>query len=394
VTDQPAIAPKPSRLMPLAAGGAALLALASAGLFYYATANKSAGTNGDAVKVVIGASACQPNALTVPAGRRTFEIHNASARPVEWEILDGIMVVEERENILPGFQQTMTANLKPGAYEITCGLLSNPRGTLTVTATAESDASAKAGPDLKAFIGPLSEYKVFLALQGSSLVTAVQALSDAIKVGNLEAARAAYEPARLPYRQVEAVVGRWSDLQNTIDPVADYLDKREADPAFTGFHRIEYGLFAENSTTGIAPVADRLVADVTELKARLRSVKLVPADLTDGVGRLARRLADGKIETGESSYAHADLQDFEASLAGIAKAAGLIRPLIPISAAALGAELDQKLAAARDALAALKVGDAYPAYDQIDAAGRKALAEAFRGVADTLDKVSAELALE
>jgi len=33
------------------------------------------------------------------------------------------MVVEERENIIPGFVQSLTAELKAGQYQMTCGLL-------------------------------------------------------------------------------------------------------------------------------------------------------------------------------------------------------------------------------------------------------------------------------
>ena len=68
----------------------------------------------------------------MPAGKTTFKIKNASTRRLEWEILKGVMVVEERENIVPGFVQSLTATLDPGTYEMTCGLLSNPKGTLTV----------------------------------------------------------------------------------------------------------------------------------------------------------------------------------------------------------------------------------------------------------------------
>jgi iron uptake system EfeUOB component EfeO/EfeM len=52
--------------------------------------------------VAINAKSCEPNELTVPAGRSIFEIVNNSDRTVEWEILDGVMVLEERENIAPG----------------------------------------------------------------------------------------------------------------------------------------------------------------------------------------------------------------------------------------------------------------------------------------------------
>lgn len=46
------------------------------------------------------------------------------------------MVVEERENIAPGFTQKLTANLQPGEYDMTCGLLTNPKGKLIVTGAA------------------------------------------------------------------------------------------------------------------------------------------------------------------------------------------------------------------------------------------------------------------
>ncbi len=384
----------PGRIVPFAVAGTALLAVASGALFYYATISRKADPAQEVIKVEVGAKACNPNDLTVPAGRRTFEIHNASDRPVEWEILDGIMVLEERENIVPGFRQTLTANLKPGAYEITCGLLSNPRGKLTVTATAASDAAAQAGPDLKAFIGPLSEYKVFLVMQGSALESATRKLVDAVKAGDLETARAAYGAARLPYRQVAAVVGRWSDLANAVDPVAAYLEKREQDPAFTGFHRIEYGLFGQNSTEGLGPVADKLLADVGELKTRLRALKPVPEDLPEGAAKLARLLADGKIESGESAYAQSDLPELDASLAAIGKMAGLVKPLIPAGSENLAGDLDGRLAAVRQALDAFRKDGAWPAYDKVDAAQRKALADGFRALADTLDKVSQRLSVE
>src|SRR6202789_724952 len=98
------------------------------------------------VAVTITDKGCEPNALSVPAGKTTFKIKNQSKRAVEWEILDGVMVVEERENIIPGFVQSLTATLKPGQYQMTCGLLNNPKGSLTVTATGSTAASAGPNP--------------------------------------------------------------------------------------------------------------------------------------------------------------------------------------------------------------------------------------------------------
>lgn len=84
------------------------------------------------VNISITDDACQPMSLTVKQGKTQFIIKNKSRRAVEWEILQGVYVIEERENIAPGFSQKLTAKLAPGRYAMTCGLLSNPHGELIV----------------------------------------------------------------------------------------------------------------------------------------------------------------------------------------------------------------------------------------------------------------------
>src|SRR5947209_100227 len=105
------------------------------------------------VVVTVTNKGCEPNELTLPAGTVTFQIVNKGSRALEWEILKGVMVVDERENIAPGFRQKLTTKLEPGDYEITCGLLSNPRGKLTVRGV-EGAAVAAAKPSPMELIGP------------------------------------------------------------------------------------------------------------------------------------------------------------------------------------------------------------------------------------------------
>ncbi len=374
------------RTMLWGVAAAALLAVAGGAAFYYASLRQPGAAGGNGVSVTVTSSACRPNELTVPAGERSFEIVNESDRPVEWEILDGVMVVAERENIAPGFRQTLKAKLASGDYEMTCGLLSNPRGVLHVTPSEEA-AVAAAQPTLRKLIGPLSEYKVYLVRQGKEMVDAVEALDQAIAAGDLEKARALYEPARLPYKRIEPVAYRFSDLQTAIDPVADYLEKREQDPRFTGFHRIEYGLFEENGLDGLKPVADRLLADVTALKDRLREVRLTPDLLTSSAASMASRLAGGRLEAGENHYAHTDLADIEANLDGIAKIVDLLQPVLEPADPQLSGEIGESLGAARARLEDLKGEDGFPAYDTVDEDTRAALAGTFQDLAKALDKL-------
>lgn len=382
----------PSRLIPFALAGSAMLVVAAAGLFYYATQTATGPERGDIHKVTVADGACDPADFTIPAGRATFEIHNASTRPIEWEILDGVYVVEERENIAPGFHSLLTAKLRPGSYEITCGLLSSPRGRLTVTASEQSEAE-RVQPPITAFVGPLSEYKVFLIGQSSALVTATQKLAEAIGAGDLDGAREAWQAARLPYKRMEAVSNRLADLENVIDPLSDYLEQRENDPAFTGFHRIEYGLFGQNSLDGLASVADQLLVDVTELKTRLRAIKLLPQDLADAAQREALRLSEGQIASGENRWSFSDLAEIEANLDGLEKSVSLILPLVRDADPGVAQRVTDDIAAARAALAGFRSGDAYPSYDSLDEAARAGLAAAFQAVANAISALNPAIGL-
>ena len=111
------------------------------------------------VAITVTDKACQPDTLSVTEGKVAFDIRNASKRALEWEILKGVMVVAERENILPGFVQKLSGTLEPGEYAMTCGLLSNPRGRLVVLAAATKEAYKPNPMDL---VGPIAEYKVYV----------------------------------------------------------------------------------------------------------------------------------------------------------------------------------------------------------------------------------------
>ena len=386
----------PPRLMRLAVAGSVIVMIAAGGLFYYASqvaSSKRQASAHNEIVVNIHPHNCEPNALTVPAGRNSFRIVNRSERAVEWEILDGVLVVEERENIAPGLSQVINANLQPGSYQITCGLLSNPRGTLTVTATAESDAAAKARPSMVAFVGPLSEYRVYLATQGSALIRAVDALNQAIGAGDLAQARSLYAPARAAYQRIAAAAQRLAELDNSINARADYYEKREQDPAFGGFHRLEYGLFQQNSLESLTPVAQKLASDVTTLKQQLLAQPLPPEQLVSIVARNLHSLADIRTNGEEERYSHTDLNGFAANLEGARKVVDLLRPLLSKSAADLLPRIDSALTGLNDQLASLRSGDTFPRYDTVGADQRKQIADKAKVLADALDGIDPALGL-
>lgn len=392
-TPQPA---PPTRVLRWAVAGSVVVMIAAGGLFYYASQLAAAKrqVNHNEIAVTIHGHACEPNALTIPAGRASFRIINRSDRAVEWEILDGVLVVEERENIAPGLSQVINANLLPGDYTITCGLLSNPRGTLHVTPTAESDAQAKAKPSMVAFIGPLSEFRVYLSSQGSALVKAATALQQAIDAGDLAQAQALYVPAREAYQRLAPAAQRLAELDNAINARADYFEKREQDPAFSGFHRLEYSLFKQRNLDGLAPIAQRLVADVTRLKQQLLAQSLPPEQLVSIVVRNLNSLADARAISGEEErYSHVDLNGFAANLEAAHKVVELMRPLLSKSAADVLPTVDSALAAFDAELQRFKVDNGYATYDSVTADQRKQIADKAKALAVALDGIDPALGL-
>ncbi|MGE4324650.1 MAG: iron uptake system protein EfeO [Pseudodonghicola sp.] len=388
---EPVKTSSPSRLFRVLVPVGAVLAIAGLGAFWWATQQRAASPqSGELIPVGVTTEACDPMELTVPAGRRSFEITNSSDRPIEWEILDGVMVLAERENIIPGYKQTLSTNLAPGDYEMTCGLLTNPRGVLHVTVSEEWAADA-AKVELRDFLGALGEYKVYLITQGMAAVSAAETLRDAIAAGDLAAAQQAWIAARAPYKRIEPLAYRLSDLENVLDPSAEFLEKREEDPAFTGYHRLEYGLFGQKSLDGLGPVADQLVTDLGTLKTRLSAFEIAPSLLISLPADMAQQLADGKIDQGEDPYAQTDLDDFSANLEGIAKLAGLLEPIVAPVDPALKDEVAAQLTNTRAALEALKGADGYPPYDTVDEAAREGLSESFNDLAAVLGRLHAAI---
>ncbi|HWK75795.1 MAG TPA: iron uptake system protein EfeO [Povalibacter sp.] len=377
--------------------GSAALVIAGVVAFWWAAgvarrAPPKASEN--AITITIRNNVCEPNEITVPAGRTTFTILNQSQRALEWEILDGVMVVEERENIAPGFSQTMTVKLQPGEFDITCGLLSNPRGRLHVTPSATSDAEA-ARPSLVAYVGALAEYRVFLALEAGMLEENAQALSDAIRAGDADQARALYVPAHQAYKRIEPMAELFADLDARLNARAEYFEQREADPAFTGFHRIEYGLFGatQSDVKALVPVAEQLLGDIAQLRERLRSLNVPPQRLASASAKLLGRVADNLPAGGEDHYAHAEAANLQGTLDGTRKIAELLSPLLGKAAPELDRTIEQRLDQLSAALDPYRQADGFK-LAVLDQAQRQRLVEAVRALAEAFGGVNAALGLE
>ncbi|WP_074013250.1 iron uptake system protein EfeO [Candidatus Sodalis sp. SoCistrobi] len=343
------------------------------------------------VRITVNDKQCEPMALTVKAGKTRFVVHNTSQKGLEWEILKGVMVVEERENIAPGFTQKMTANLEPGEYDMTCGLLSNPRGKLTVTA----DGSQSAGqPDAMALVGPIADYKVYVIGEVAELVKGTKAFTDAINCGDLATAQRLYAPTRQHYERIEPIAELFSDLDESIDAREDDYEKKADDPKFTGFHRLEKTLFADKTTDAMTPFADKLYRDVLELQKRIGELTFPPSKVVGGAAGLIEEVASSKISGEEDRYSRTDLWDFQANIDGAQKIVNLLRPLLTNANAPLLSKIDGNFSKVDTVLAKYRNGEGYESYDKLTDADRNALKGPINTLAEDLAQLRGVLGLD
>ncbi|HTV35484.1 MAG TPA: iron uptake system protein EfeO [Xanthobacteraceae bacterium] len=344
------------------------------------------------VNVTITDKGCDPNSLTVAAGKSTFAIKNASQRALEWEILSGVMVVEERENILPGFSQTLSATLSSGEYQMTCGLLNNPKGTLIVQSSAASAAPAPVSAlDLA---GPLAEYKLYVSREVDALVAGTTTFVAAIKANDLAKAQKLYAPTRVHYERIEPVAELFNDLDKAIDSRADDYEKKESDPGFIGFHKIEELLFVDKSTAAAHGTADKLLQDVQELHNRVETLVIPAGKMVGGAADLIEEVAATKITGEEDRYSHTDLWDFQANIDGARKIYTLLRPLAAARNPAFVKRVDDNFNQVDAILAKYKTADGFESYDAVKESDRRAMKGPITALAEDLSTLRGQLGLE
>ena len=263
----------------------------------------------------------------------------------------------------------------------------------SVAATTPAWA-ADAAPSALDLVKPLTEYKLYVNSNLRDLVKGVQAFTAAVKAGKIDEAQKLYAQVRRPYERIEPIAELFADLDKRIDARADDHEKGEKDPAFVGFHRIEYGLWVEKSTQNLAPVADQLLADVKELQKRVTTLTFPPEKVVGGAAVLMEEVAATKISGEEERYSHTDLDDFQANFEGADKIFELLRPLVDKQDKAFADKTAANFKTVFDTLAKYRKPDgSFALYTQLSERDRKMLSGRVNTLAEDLSKLRGMLGL-
>ncbi|CAI8926071.1 iron uptake system protein EfeO [Pseudomonas sp. IT-P176] len=243
-------------------------------------------------------------------------------------------------------------------------------------------------------VGPISDYKIYVTEQLDELASHTQAFTAAVKRGDLATAQRLYAPTRVYYESIEPIAELFSDLDASIDSRVDDHEQGVKAPDFTGFHRIEYSLFAAHTTEGLATLADGLDKDIKDLQARVAGLTFPPEKVVGGAAALLEEVAATKVSGEEDRYSHTDLYDFQGNIDGAKKIVDLFRGQLTQQDQAFVAKVDKNFASVNSILAKYRTADGgFQTYDKVKDRDRKALIGPVNTLAEDLSTLRGKLGL-
>lgn len=240
----------------------------------------------------------------------------------------------------------------------------------------------------------LDAYHAYVLGQIDLLLVDTRSFVDAVRAGDLELAAARYSPSRYRWELIEPIAGLYPELDSRIDARADDFKDAEADPGFTGWHRLEHAIFARRTLDGMAPVVEGLLADTQALRHEVAALVLQAEDVVAGAGELIEEIASTKVSGEENRYSGTDLSDIAANVEGSRAIVDLFRPRIEAADPLLLSDVDRGFARVEIWLASLRKADGWANYAEVDAAMRNELKGATAALAESLSRLRGTLGID
>ncbi len=169
----------------------------------------------------------------------------------------------------------------------------------------------------------IGQYWTTMKLDAANLAVKTRAMAREIEAGEIGKAASRYATSRVRYAQVEPLSqGLFPALDRRIDAYANEVPPDE----FGGFHRIEKTLLGSESIAGLTPVAKRLLADVEELRRRIKAVDPRPVPVAKASADTVREVPPALIAGTLAPYSAIDLVDAAANVEGAEAAFKAVRP--------------------------------------------------------------------
>jgi iron uptake system component EfeO len=263
-------------------------------------------------------------------GWHTFEIENQAEYGAEVDLIDPAnhAVYDELDNTGPGTTESMSVDLGSGKYAFLCDVQDfNPTTGPTVTVPGRANGTPAILPVTYNDLYPLAkEYQKYTEAGLQLLAKETSTLAGDVRGRDIAAAERDWLTAHLQYETLGAAYDAFGNYDDEIDGRADALGVDN--PQWTGFYRLEYGLWHGQSAAELTLVADTLNTNVHQLLAWWPTQEIEPLD----VGLRTHEILENALEfqlTGHDDYGSGStLATTLANITGTRFLLSLLRPLL------------------------------------------------------------------
>ncbi|WP_127357615.1 iron uptake transporter permease EfeU [Actinacidiphila soli] len=285
----------------------------------------------DSQVVAVSAADCGKGFSAPGPGRRTFQVRNTGSRTAEVYLIDPVTnaVYGEVEGIAPGTTRSLVATVGTGSYAWRCV----PNGGKAVTSaavrvTGGGSAAAVLPVSEKDLAAPLAAYRAYVQKGLAELLASTKTLQADIDADKLAKARTDWLAAHEQYASLGAAYGTFGDYDKKINGRTAGLANGVKDSGFTGFHRLEYGLWHGEAAGFLAQPARQLTTDVAALRKDFPTQDFDPGDLPLRAHEILENTLVREL-SGESDYGSGTgLATTEANLKGTQELLDVLRPLL------------------------------------------------------------------
>ncbi|MFI7503220.1 iron uptake transporter permease EfeU [Streptomyces sp. NPDC049687] len=309
-------------------------------------------------------------------GRQTFQMHNTGDKTAEVYLVDPATnaVYGEIEGLAPGTTRALVATVAGGTYAWRC--VPTGGGAVTsraVRVTGSGTAKAVVPVSAQDLAGPLEQYKAYVNQGLGTLVAQTRTLAADIKGGHLGEARTDWLAAHRTYASLGAAYGTFEDFDQKINGRADGLPAGVHDKDFTGFHRIEYGLWHDESATSLTGPAQQLVTDAAGLQKAFPHQDFDPGDLPLRAHEILENTLQFELTGDTDEGSGTTLATADADLTGTRELLTVLKPLLTTRSRHLLPTVDADIARLQRLLDAAHHATAWTPVEQLDGTTRARL---------------------
>ena len=230
--------------------------------------------------ITITPTACGIGWRHPTAGVQTLQIHNAAGSAVEVTLVnaDNGAVYTRLEGVGPGTTRAMPADVGSGVYAFDCdGSTYGNRTGPTVRVPGHVRGGIAILPASANDMATVTEQEYAYVSDGLAAVARQTAvLAAEIKAGDLSAAQATWLSAHMAWERLGSAYGMFGPYDDEIDGTPFGLAGGVNNPGFTGFYRLEYGLWHGQSAEELTGPAETLNLNVRSLETAYPSMELLP----------------------------------------------------------------------------------------------------------------------